>query len=168
MPAPTGDEQHDENSQSGKEISTYLDKNWKTIENRIDQSIGEHRNTHDGFLYNASTLLSLALTGIGAVIATSHPRYAAWISAGAAFSIAAERTLGFGARWRYHVEMKHGYLAVKDMIDFRPFIRESQREAWYLEIWNKLSALRTKEGQIPDGAGAENTSASSEGGQPNK
>ena len=77
----------------------------------LEHSIKEHSTLPDGFWYTAMTVVPLVLSTFSS-IAAKYPEYAIYVSvasATAALCIGLERALGFGARWRYHREMKAGY-----------------------------------------------------------
>jgi hypothetical protein len=72
----------------------------------------------------------------------------------AGFWIAAERALGFGARWRYHREMKSGYEAIIDMLDFYQGLPASEQPKYARDIFTALYALRSRESAIPNAGSA--------------
>lgn len=79
------------------------------------------------------------------------------LSAAAGLFVALERSLGFGQRWRFHTEMKAGYITVIDMINFYfaiPTEEMAQRVKLRAEIWQSLNALRRRESAIPNSGGA--------------
>jgi hypothetical protein len=71
----------------------------------------------------------------------------------AAFLVAMERALNFGARWRYQLAMRAGYEHVLDQIDFLRTLPEEEQKRYRAEIVAELRALRRREGMIP-GVGA--------------
>jgi len=78
----------------------------------------------------------------------------------AALLITIERSLSFGARWRFHTEMQTGYKSILDMIDFYQCITADDDKAKYRSnIWNALYALRSREGGIPGGSTSSTSTA---------
>lgn len=129
----------------------------QNIGQRLKDSVADHNTFPDGFWYNALTILSLVLSGFASVAAT-YTDYSTWVSAAsavAALCIALERALGFGARWRFHTEMKNAYRTLQDGIDFYSALPDGRKEAFLNDWWARLIALRNREGQIPNSGGSE-------------
>jgi hypothetical protein len=94
-------------------------------------------------------LLTAAATFIPSI--KNAPVYLAPICSGiAGFWIAAERALGFGARWRYHREMMSGYEGILDMLDFYQGLPTSEQPKYARDIFTALHALRSRESAIPN------------------
>ena len=118
------------------------------IEGRLKQSIEEHSTLPDGFWYTTMTVLPLAFTAFSTV-AAKIDGLSTWVSiasALAALCISLERALGFGARWRYHREMKSGYRNLLDGVAFVNTLPEERRQAFLNDWWAKLLAMRGREG----------------------
>ena len=101
-------------------------------------------------------MLSLVLSTFSAVVAPWGESYSIYVSvapAAAGLCIAIERALGIGARWRYHTEMKNSYRILQDGIDFMHTLPDDKRESFLNDWWNRLIALRAREGQIPNSGG---------------
>lgn len=127
------------------------------IEKRLEESIREHSTLPDGFWYTTMTVVPLALTGFSTV-AAKIDGLSTWVSVAsaiAAFCIALERALGFGARWRFHREMKSGYRNLLDGITWSTILPEDRKQAYLSDWWAKLVALRGREGDLPNSGGSE-------------
>lgn len=130
----------------------------------IDESIKSHRTGFDGLMYNGGTVFILSLTAAVSVLSGKVIDLgddSNWIppvlSAVAGLFVALERSLGFGPRWRFHVEMKAGYKTVKDMIHFYFVIPDDEKDQKVRvrnEIWQSLHALRSRESALPTSGGA--------------
>lgn len=75
------------------------------------------------------------------------------MAAAAGVFVAAERSLAFGARWRFHEEMRNRYNALIDQIEFIQYLPATERAKYLQEIWASLYALRARDAAIP-GTGA--------------
>lgn len=114
-------------------------------------------------LYNGSTVLVLLFTGAASLLPTIFPNNphfqvtAQILAALAAFAVALERSLSFGSRWRFHIEMDNAYNGLIDQLEFYRITDQllpvSQREKYLQEFWTELYAVRRREAGIP-GAGA--------------
>ena len=132
------------------------------IKTRLKECINEHSPTLDAILFNGSTVVVLFLTaatsvvsGLGATVVASW--VPATLSALAGILVAAERALGFGARWRYHREMRSSYEAISDMIDFYPALPEEEKPKYLKDIFTALYAVRGKESAIPNSGNTPST-----------
>jgi hypothetical protein len=142
---------------SEKVESTQFDVtayDFEPMKHRLEEAALEHK-THDSWMFNGGTMLTIALTATASLVSSSvFGNDTAWL--GAVFSaltgvmIAAERALAFGARWRFHHEMRSGYLQVVDMVDFACLLPSGRERDKYLkDIWTALYALRSRESAIP-------------------
>ena len=150
---PAGDQKGPiDNDPQREELANAL---WHLRE-RMNTSIRQHRTWH-GWLYNGSTVLTLILTASASLASAGQAGFnKEWAPALAAFAtvlIGVDRALGFGAKQRFHTEMKHGYLTVKDMLDFIPPQPISVREKWIQDAWARLHDLRSRKGQIVSAGG---------------
>ncbi|HJQ27336.1 MAG TPA: hypothetical protein VKA60_25850 [Blastocatellia bacterium] len=125
---------------------------------KLSTSIKEHskRCFLDSFLYNGGTTAVLLATTAATFLPDS---LGAWfwlpkaLTAFATFWVALERVLNFGARWRFHLEMKNAYQVIEDMIDYSEHLPESKKEDYIQSIWQELMILRRREKGIPIGDG---------------
>ncbi|MFG5411146.1 hypothetical protein ABXN37_27375 [Piscinibacter sakaiensis] len=103
------------------------------------------------------TVLPLAATAFSTVAAKLEgwSNWVAIASAFAAFCISLERALGFGARWRYHREMKSGYFILLDGISFAAILPDDRKQAFMDDWWAKLLSMRGREGDLPNSGGSE-------------
>lgn len=122
----------------------------------LEKSVNEHSTTVDAFLYNGGTVAILLATTVATLIPGNHANLillAKILTGFAAFWIALERTLNFGSRWRFHLELKHGYQKVLSKIaryEHSPHDTTTEtNNKFYLEIWDEYDALQTKESLIP-------------------
>lgn len=105
----------------------------------------------DPILFNGGTILVLLLTTLATLLPSSVFGWAAPIcSALAGLFVAMERALGFGARWRYHREMRFSYESIIDMLDFFSAIPISERSKYIRDIFAALYAARFRESAIPN------------------
>ena len=142
---------------------THEQLGLEKLRSSISESVRAHRTFTDGCLYNGGTVVVLFLTAgvsvlTGKVIDLGGYSWLPTVlSAVAGIFVALERSLGFGPRWRFHTEMKAGYKTVSDMIDYYyvvPQDEKEQRAKIRVEIWQSLSALRSRESAIPNSGGA--------------
>jgi len=135
------------------------------LRDHLNEAIKRHHPNIDGALFNGGTILQLALTAAASFLPGSSwipnaPFLAGICAALAALLITVERSLSFGARWRFHTEMQTGYKSILDMIDFYQCITADDEKAKYrANIWNALYTLRSREGGIPGGATSSTTTA---------
>jgi hypothetical protein len=128
---------------------------FEPLKKRLQSAITEHSPTLDACLFNGGTLLILTLTALASLFSSKlFGENDTWI--GAVFStiagvlVAAERALSFGARWRFHHEMRNGYMSLVDMIDFANLLPSGPEKSKYVkDIWASLYALRSRESAIP-------------------
>jgi hypothetical protein len=125
------------------------------IRERLERAIDEHSPSTDSWCFNGGTLLTLIFTATAALFAgkifgDSLTYVGAILSSIAGVLVAAERALAFGARWRFHHEMRGGYRSIMDMIDFAGLLPNGPEKAKYTrDIWTALYALRSRESAIP-------------------
>jgi hypothetical protein len=155
-------------SQTQNPVTVEIDPLLKSdLRDRINEAIKRHNPNFDGALFNGGTILQLALTAAASFLPGSNwipnaPFLAGISAALAALLITIERSLSFGARWRFHTEMQTGYKSILDMIDFYECIpAEEETTKYRANIWNALYTLRNREGGIPGGA---TSSANTAGG----
>ena len=100
--------------------------NLGDLRTRLENARKEHSPRLDFWLYNGGTIAALVLTAAATLLSGNtfghvYAGAAAVCSALAGVIIAAERTLAFGARWRFHKEMQSAYSSIINKIDFLPF-----------------------------------------------
>ena len=83
------------------------------IKARLERAVQEHSPSLDSWAFNGGTLLTLAFTATAALFSSktfgdSFTYVGAIFSSLAGMLVAAERALAFGARWRFHHEMRGG------------------------------------------------------------
>lgn len=122
----------------------------------IAEEVAEHKNAQkgDGLRFNYGIAFVLFATAMSTLIPT-EPTWLLWIAkvltGFAVFWVALERALNFGARWRFHIEMKSAYQNVLDELNFLPFLDEKQRDETRQDIRAELRLLRKRTSQIPGG-----------------
>lgn len=132
---------------------------FQELKAQIEKSVSEHNKyqAFDGLGYNGITIVVLLATTTATIIPTE------WLWFGisrvkvltgvATFLVALERTLNLGARWRYHREMRHGYLAVLAKINFYQNMPDGYdvetKKRYFQEIYSDLDLLRDHEHGIP-------------------
>lgn len=122
------------------------------LRSRMQAMVAQHDGWADPLAFNGGTILVLMLTGL----ATLAPSIGLpdWVapacSAVAGLFVAMERALGFGARWRYHREMKSAYESIVDMLEFLPLLPVTERPKYARDIFSALYAVRSRESAIPN------------------
>lgn len=125
------------------------------IKARLERAVQEHSPSLDAWAFNGGTLLTLVFTAAAALFSSqtfgeSLTYVGAILSSLAGVLVAAERALAFGARWRFHHEMRSGYRSIIDMIDFAALLPEgAEKNKYTKDIWTALYALRSRESAIP-------------------
>ncbi|WP_223488775.1 hypothetical protein [Pseudomonas sp. A-RE-19] len=105
----------------------------------------------DPLMFNGGTILVLLLTTLATLLPSTNFTWVAPLcSALAGLFVAMERALGFGARWRYHREMRFAYESIIDMLDFFPVIPAPERPKYIRDIFAALYAVRSRESAIPN------------------
>ncbi|MFS2069795.1 hypothetical protein ACEN9D_13610 [Pseudomonas sp. CT11-2] len=118
---------------------------------RLTDAAKLHDVLADPIMFNGGTILVLLLTTLATLLpATNFTWVAPLCSALAGLFVAMERALGFGARWRYHREMRFAYESIIDMLDFLPVIPASERPKYIRDIFTALYAVRSRESAIPN------------------
>lgn len=125
------------------------------LKDRLQISVKQHDVWADPIMFNGGTILVLALTSMATLLPSIVPRdafaWAAPVCAGVAgLVVAMERALGFGARWRYHREMKSAYESIIDMLEFLPVVPAAERAKYIRDIFAALYAVRSRESAIPN------------------
>ncbi len=127
----------------------------QTLRQRLQAAVEQHDGWADPLAFNGGTILVLLLTGLATLLPTmlDAGRFA-WAaplcSALAGLFVAMERALGFGARWRFHREMKSAYESIVDMLEFYPILPLSERPKYARDIYTSLYAVRSRESAIPN------------------
>jgi hypothetical protein len=129
---------------------------------RVKHDVRRHSPRGDSLYYNGGTVLVLLLTSaatfLGAQSLGVYDFVVPLLSGTAAFLVGLERALDFGARWRYHANMRAGYEAILDQIEFLtavdPVLTPEDRLAGCRQIRDALSVLRRQEAGLPGIGGA--------------
>jgi len=130
----------------------------------IQAMIAEHRKYKgwDGTLYNAITGVVLLCTALLSVLPpTQSESQMFWFAKGIAvlsmFLVALDRALGFGPRWRFHIEMQNSYRTLLD--ELLALERTSPDDAGppLIKFRASLASVRSREHLLP---GISTTSAS--------
>lgn len=125
------------------------------MKQHVEECMKEHKPGFDSALYNGGTLAVILFTAAATFLfgldAWSWiPRVLTGI---AAFWIAMERALNFGARWRFHLEMKKGYEMILVMINSMELLPEGERRTELEKIRRDFFGLLRRESAIPGGPG---------------
>jgi hypothetical protein len=125
------------------------------LRERLQKAVTDHDGWADPVAFNGGTILVLALTALATLLPSAIPdgevKWAAPLcSALAGLFVAMERALGFGARWRYHREMKSAYESIIDMLEFYPILPVAERPKYARDIYASLYAVRSRESAIPN------------------
>lgn len=126
-----------------------------TLRERLAASVTSHDGWADPLMFNGGTILVLMLTSLATILPTMLPKdsytWAAPLCAAVAgLFVAMERALGFGARWRFHREMRFAYESILDMLEFYPILPAAERPKYARDIFAALYAVRSRESAIPN------------------
>lgn len=128
---------------------------WTEIKRQLREAADSHPIRTDSALYNGGTAAVLLATAIATFLPTDFdpdwlPRA---LTGFAAFWIGLERALGFGARWRYHREMRASYRGLMQTIDFYLATKDElpveESQQLRRDILEKMALLQHREGGIP-------------------
>jgi hypothetical protein len=131
------------------------DPDWAKVREKLAEAISEHNTALDAFMYNGGTVLVLVFTAAAGILPSvlGKDSSLSWLpqalAALAGLLVALERSLSFGQRWTYHIEMKAGYRWIDDMISFYECLPDDQKPKYLADIWNDLYALRRRDSKIP-------------------
>lgn len=130
------------------------------VKKRIETSIVEHKRYQslDGLTFNGMTLFVLGATTATTLLAgdAEFVTIVRILSGLATLFIAVERTLAYGERWRFHREMRHGYVGILNKLAFyevAPTTYTPEQKVKLIEqVFADLRALGMKEAEIPGSA----------------
>ncbi|MET0552934.1 MAG: hypothetical protein ABW221_07850 [Vicinamibacteria bacterium] len=135
-------------------LAELSDAERERIRARLVAAIGEHDVPIDPWMFNGGTVVVLILSAAAAFLPSlggQAPVFAAPLcSAFAGLVVAMERALGFGARWRFHREMRSAYENVLDMLDFLPVVPRPERPKYTRDMLAALYSARAREAAIPN------------------
>ncbi len=120
------------------------------IKHRMGQDVSRHDGWADPVMFNGGTILVLVLTMLATFLPSNHFPWGPLCAGLAGLFVAMERALGFGARWRFHREMRSAYQAIIDMLEFIPFLPSSERPNYVRDIFAALYGVRSRESAIPN------------------
>ncbi|WDU63866.1 hypothetical protein LRS56_04855 [Pseudomonas poae] len=121
------------------------------LNSRLKESAKLHDVWIDPIFFNGGTISVLVLTTLATLLPkTDYDGWAPICAAIAGLFVASERALGFGARWRYHREMRFSYESIIDMLGFYPYLPEDERPKYLRDIFAALYAVRSRESAIPN------------------
>lgn len=127
------------------------------IHDEIGRIARIHRGFFDSMVYNVGTIVALLFTGAATVLATMDTRFpwASVFSAVAAFVIAAQRSLDFGGRWRWHLQRRTEYWALGYRLNAVTLNPDAhKRTEGYIAILKELEEQAAFEAFVPGGSGA--------------
>jgi hypothetical protein len=109
--------------------------------------------TWDAYYYNGITALVLLFSALVAMLPSDKEGWLFWIpkilGALNVFLVALDRTLGFGARWRFHIEMESLYLALLDHLRSLEGVEPSDPNAALAALRKELGEVRQREKNVP-------------------
>lgn len=141
-----------------------FDEALEKYRSEVDEMIGEHAKyrTWDAYSYNGITAVVLLCTALLATLPPGSPPGTPPGSEGSVlywasklfavlsmFLVALDRTLGFGPRWRFHIEMENAYRILRDQILAHKAMRPSDPVPPLNELRSSLAAIRAREHNIP-------------------
>ena len=125
----------------------------------ITDAINEHKKDQkgDGIWFNFGTGFVLLATTASTLIPLNSGEVLLWsakiLTGLATFLVALERSLNFGARWRYHIDMRNAYQSILDEMNFSKIMyTDKEKLAETLaNIRAELRVLRKRGGELPGG-----------------
>lgn len=149
-------------SSQSDELHGDLSEQASRLSISIKEAMRPHGGKRDSLLHNGSTMAAMAATTAATIIPAN---YAIWarIAAGiATFLIAVARALDFGARWRWHLNMRSRYAVLLDRVDQVALLPADTRADALSKIYDDLFKVRSLERGIPgSGTAASNLPSSS-------
>ncbi|WP_405809831.1 hypothetical protein OG729_34375 [Streptomyces sp. NBC_00210] len=98
----------------------------------------------------------MAATTVATVLPVGYTTWARIAAGIATFLIAVARALDFGARWRWHLNMRSRYSVLLDRVDQTQLLPVEGRAEALSKIYEDLSKVRTLERGIPGGGSFSN------------
>ena len=138
---------------------------WTEIKKRLQAAADDHPIGLDSVLYNGGTAAVLIATAIATFLPPDvDPDWVPRALSGfAAFWVGLERALGFGARWRYHREMRASYHGLLQMIDYYLVTKDElpadESQTLRQGILEQMALLQRREAGIPGTDAAANLPA---------
>lgn len=126
-----------------------IEQQTSRLADRIRRAMAPHGGKRDSFLHNGSTMAAMAATTAATVIPADHAIWARCAAGTATFLIAVARALDFGARWRWHLNMRARYAILLDRVDRVALLPVEGRSAALVQIYDDLSKVRSSERGIP-------------------
>lgn len=134
------------------ELTSILRQHREDIQGMLD----EHKKYKgwDGTLYNGITVVVLLCTALlSGLSATKDETLLFCFTKGIAvlsmFLVALDRALGFGPRWRFHIEMEHAYRILLDDLLGLETIPPEDSEPPLKKFRTALAAVRAREHSLP-------------------
>ena len=107
----------------------------------------------DGTLYNSITGVVLLCTALLSTLPGAEAGFLFWLAKSLAvlsmFLVALDRTLGFGPRWRFHIEMENSYRTLLDHLLVLETVEPTEQGPRLDKFRGELSAIRSKEHGLP-------------------
>jgi hypothetical protein len=119
----------------------------------IAQAMRPHGGKRDSLLHNGSTMAAMAATTVATVLPVDYSTWARVAAGAATFLIAVARALDFGARWRWHLNMRSRYAVLLDRVDQTALLPAADRAEALHGVYQDLFKVRSLERGIP-GVGA--------------
>ncbi|NMF88191.1 hypothetical protein [Aromatoleum petrolei] len=107
----------------------------------------------DGTLYNYTTGVVLLCTALLSTLPGAEGGFLFWFMKSLAvlsmFLVALDRTLGFGPRWRFHIEMENSYRTLLDHLLILETVEPMERGSRLDKFRGELSGVRSREHGLP-------------------
>jgi hypothetical protein len=138
-----------------EEYLAIIDECSKTV----DEQIRHHYKCRslDGTLYNSNTIVLLLCTSLVSCLPSSTEGWLYWLpkalAVASTFLIALDRALGFGPRWRFHIELENLYRTLNDQLLTIRTVETGDFESRLRDFRTTLAGVRARERGIP-GAGS--------------
>lgn len=115
----------------------------------IKSAMRPHGGKRDSLLHNGSTMGAMAATTAATIIPADYSLWARIAAGVATFIIAVARALDFGARWRWHLNMRSRYAVLLDRVDQVALLPTDQRSDALSKVYDDLFKVRALERGIP-------------------
>ncbi|WP_033313328.1 hypothetical protein RFN58_29555 [Streptomyces iakyrus] len=115
----------------------------------IKLAMRPHGGKRDSLLHNGSTMAAMAATTVATVLPVDYSTWARVAAGVATFLIAVARALDFGARWRWHLNMRSRYAVLLDRVDQAALLPAGEQAGALHRIYEDLFKVRSLERGIP-------------------
>jgi hypothetical protein len=130
-------------------VSDELAEQAARLTESIKSAMRPHGGKRDSLLHNGSTMAAMAATTAATIIPEGFSLWGRIAAGAATFLIAVARALDFGARWRWHLNMRSRYAVLLDRVDQVALLPVDQRADALSRVYEDLFKVRALERGIP-------------------